>query len=415
MRIAQVAPLYESVPPRLYGGTERVVSHLTEELVRQGHDVTLFASGDSVTEARLVPVCERALRLAPDQRDPLVHHVLQLERVARLSPRFDVVHFHVDYLHFPLSRRHGVPQLTTLHGRLDLPDLAPLYQEFRDMPVVSISEAQRKPLPHARWLATVHHGLPADLYRFHERPGDYLAFLGRISPEKRLDRAIEIARRAGLELVVAAKVDELDRRYFHEVVEPLLAEPHVRFLGEVGERDKEELLGGARALLFPIDWPEPFGLVMIESLACGTPVVAFAGGSVAEVVEHGRTGFVVSDLDQAVVAVGDVDRLDRAACRRSFELRFSVERMAHHYVSLYEQVCRAAAPLALDQDPYLALAAQGVDDDAVAAPGDLDVDAGVADPETGDPELAQGDGKGRSLEADLAPGRGNREPEHRLQ
>jgi glycosyltransferase involved in cell wall biosynthesis len=419
MRIAQVAPLYESVPPRLYGGTERVVSYLTEELVRQGHDVTLFASGDSVTGARLVPACERALRLDPNRRDHLVHHVLLLERVVKLSPRFDVVHFHVDYLHFPLSRRHPVPQLTTLHGRLDLPDLAPLYREFPDMPVVSISDAQRRPLPYAQWLATVHHGLPPDLYRYRSEPGRYLAFVGRISPEKRLDRAIEIARRAGLELRVAAKVDDVDREYFHETVEPLLAAPHVRFLGEVGEREKDELLGNALALVFPIDWPEPFGLVMIEALACGTPVVAFAGGSVAEVIEHGRTGFVVSDLDAAVAAVNDVQRLDRATCRRSFELRFSAERMARHYVSLYEQVRRAASPLvvplALDQDPHLALPAQGVDDDPVSAASHLDVDARIPDPEPADPELAQGGGEGGSLEADLSAVRGDGEPEHRLQ
>jgi glycosyltransferase involved in cell wall biosynthesis len=344
MRIAQVAPLYESVPPRLYGGTERVVSYLTEELVRLGHDVTLFASGDSVTSARLVPACARSLRLHAGCVDQLAHHVLMLERVYQESPAFDVIHFHIDYLHYPLSRWRSVPQLTTLHGRLDLPDLMALYSEFRDMPVVSVSDAQRAPLPQAHWLATVHHGLPRDLYRFRPTPGDYLVFLGRVSPEKGVDRAIEIARRAGMPLKIAAKVDNADRDYFRDVVEPLLGEAEAEFIGEVDETAKDALLGNAYALVFPIDWPEPFGLVMIEAMACGTPVVAFPGGSVAEIVESGTNGFVVEEVDAAVDALRHVARLDRARCRESFETRFSVERMARDYVGLYQRAIGSGAP-----------------------------------------------------------------------
>jgi len=345
MRIAQVAPLYESVPPQLYGGTERVVSYLTEELVEEGHDVTLFASGDSRTRARLVPVCARSLRLDPEQRDQLAHHVLMLEEVAKRAAHFDVIHFHIDYLHYPLSRRQRVPQLTTLHGRLDMPELGALYAEFRDMPVVSISDAQRAPLPHASWLGTVHHGLPLELLRFSPGPGSYLAFVGRTSPEKGLDRAIEIARRAGIELRVAAKVDDADRDYFREVIEPLLDGPLVEFVGEIGEAEKEEFLGNALALLFPIDWPEPFGLVMIEAMACGTPVIAFPGGSVVEIVEPGRNGFIVPDAAAAVAAVGKVGDLDRSLCRELFEARFSAQRMARDYLELYERV------LELDRSP----------------------------------------------------------------
>lgn len=338
MRIAQVAPLFESVPPQLYGGTERVVSYLTEELVRLGHDVTLFASGDSVTSAQLVSCSERALRLDPSVRDPLAHQVLMLEEVAKRAACFDVIHYHIDYFHYPLSRRTAAPQLTTLHGRLDLPELAPLYLEFREMPVVSISEAQRAPLPHANWVATVPHGLPPDRLRFHPGPGRTLAFLGRISPEKRVDRAIEIARRAGIELRIAAKVDDVDRAYFESVIAPLLDGPFVEFVGEIGEADKSAFLGEALALLFPIDWPEPFGLVMIEAMACGTPVIAFPGGSVREVIEPGVTGFVVDGVPGAVVAIEHAARLERAACRAAFEARFSAERMARDYLALYERV-----------------------------------------------------------------------------
>jgi glycosyltransferase involved in cell wall biosynthesis len=341
VRIAQVAPLYESVPPKLYGGTERIVSYVTEELVALGHDVTLFASGDSVTSARLVPACERSLRLDPDCRDQLAHHVRMIEAVAKRAPDFDVIHWHVDYLHFPVSRRTAVPHLTTLHGRLDLPELVPLYDEFGDMPVVSISDAQREPLPQAGWLATVHHGIPRDLLRFSPGPGRYLAFVGRASPEKRLDRAIEIARGAGLELRVAAKVDPVDRAYFEEVIQPLLGDPNVRFVGEINEAQKSAFFGGALALLFPIDWPEPFGLVMIEAMACGTPVIAFPGGAVEEVVDPGVTGVIVDDMDAAIAAVHDAGRFDRARCRERFEARFSARRMADEYVALYEQLARS--------------------------------------------------------------------------
>jgi glycosyltransferase involved in cell wall biosynthesis len=338
VRIAQVSPLYESVPPKFYGGTERVVSYLTEELVRQGHEVTLFASADSVTSAELVHCAPMALRLDPDSIDTLAHHVVMLERVVSQDRRFDVVHYHVDYIHFPLSRRHHTPQLTTLHGRLDIADLVPLYREFPDMPVVSISKAQRQPLPWINWLATVHHGLPPDLYPFNPGPGRYLVFLGRISPEKRVDRAIEIARRVGLPLRIAAKVDRMDREYFAKEIEPLFADPLVKYLGEVGEADKAELLGNAQALLFPIDWPEPFGMVMIEAMACGTPVVAFRRGSIPEIIEPGVSGFVVDDVDEAVQATRCVAGLSRRRCREAFEARFTAERMAQDYLDLYRRL-----------------------------------------------------------------------------
>jgi glycosyltransferase involved in cell wall biosynthesis len=340
MRIAQIAPLYESVPPQLYGGTERVVSYLTEELVRQGHDVTLFASGDSQTRAELIAPCARSLRLDAECRDVLAYHVLMLELVAREAHRFDILHFHCDYLHFPLSRRRRVRHVTTLHGRLDLPDLVPLYREFADVPVISISDAQRVPLSWLNWVGTVHHGLPPDLYAFHPRPGAYLAFLGRMSPEKRPDRAIAIAQRCGLPLKMAAKVDPSDRAYFATQIAPLLKEvgSQVEFIGEVGGRDKEEFLGGARAVLFPIDWPEPFGLVMIEAMACGTPVIAYRCGSVPEVMDDGVTGFVVDTDDQAVEAVRKVQTLDRRRCRRVFEERFTAARMARDYVRIYRRL-----------------------------------------------------------------------------
>jgi glycosyltransferase involved in cell wall biosynthesis len=339
MRIAQVSPLYESVPPKYYGGTERVVSYLTEELVAQGHDVTLFASGDSSTRAHLVACTRRSLRLDKACVDQLAHHVVMLERVASRAAEFDVIHYHVDYLHFPLSRRVRTPQLTTLHGRLDMPDLQPLYREFSEMPVVSISNAQREPLPKANWLRTVYHGLPPDLYTLREQPGSYLAFLGRISPEKRVDRAIRIARRLGMPLRIAAKVDNVDRAYFSEVIEPLLDLPGIEYVGEIGEGEKDEFLGNAYALVFPINWPEPFGLVMIEAMACGTPVIAYRRGSVPEVVEEGVTGFMVTTLDEAVQAAERVATLDRRRCREVFERRFTVERMAHAYVDVYRQLC----------------------------------------------------------------------------
>jgi glycosyltransferase involved in cell wall biosynthesis len=338
MRIAQVAPLFESVPPQTYGGTERVVSYLAEELVRQGHDVTLFASGDSVTSARLVACHERSLRLDPTCIDGLAHQIVQLEQVFKRAGEFDAVHFHIDYVHYPLSRRERIPHVTTLHGRLDIPDLVPLYREFHEMPVISISDAQREPLPWLNWVDTVYHGLPDDLYTLRGQPGTYLAFLGRISPEKRVDRAIEIARRAGLPLRIAAKIDKADEEYFESTIRPLLEGSHVEFVGEIGEAEKDEFLGNAYALLFPIDWPEPFGLVMVEAMACGTPVIAYRDGSVPEVLDEGATGFIVTDEDEAIEALEDVPQLDRRECRRVFEERFSAARMARDYVEIYERI-----------------------------------------------------------------------------
>jgi glycosyltransferase involved in cell wall biosynthesis len=338
LRIAQVAPLYESVPPTYYGGTERIVSYLTEELVAQGHDVTLFASGDSHTKATLAAVCPRSLRLDTHCVDQLAHHLLMLERVMQHADDFDIVHFHIDYMHFPLSRRLRLTQLTTLHGRLDIPDLVPLYREFPEMPLVSISDAQRAPLPWVNWQATVYHGLPADLYRFRPEPGGYLACLGRISPEKGIDRAIEIAKQVGIPLRIAAKVDRADRDYFEQVIEPLLDHPLVEYVGEIGDEGKDEFLGNAYALLFPIDWPEPFGIVMIEAMACGTPVIAYSSGSVPEVMEQGRTGFIVDQLDDAVQAVRRVPLLSRARCREIFEERFTAARMARDYLDVYTRL-----------------------------------------------------------------------------
>jgi glycosyltransferase involved in cell wall biosynthesis len=337
MRIAQVAPLFESVPPKLYGGTERVVSNLTEALVDQGHDVTLFASGDSETRAHLVAACERSLRLDTQCIDQMSHHVLMLEKVFAAADSFDVVHFHIDYMHFPLSRRIGPRRVTTLHGRLDIPDLVPLYREFPREPLVSISGAQRKPIPWANWVGTVYHGLPDDLFRFEPRPDDYLAFLGRISPEKGIEHAVEIARRAGLKLRVAAKVDAADREYYEAAVRPLFDAPGIEFLGEINEYEKQEFLGKAFALLFPITWPEPFGLVMIEAMACGTPIVAFSNGSVPEVMEEGVSGFTCDGVDAAVEAVGRAGGLSRIECRRYFERRFTAGRMASDYVEIYQR------------------------------------------------------------------------------
>jgi glycosyltransferase involved in cell wall biosynthesis len=338
MRIAQVAPLYESVPPLYYGGTERIVSYLTEELVRQGHEITLFASGDSVTGARLVAACQRSLRLDKECVDQLAHHILELELVLQDTARFDIIHFHTDYVHFPLSSRQATPHLTTLHGRLDLPDLVPLYRQFPEVPVVSISNAQRRPLPWLNWQGTVYHGLPEDLYRFVKTPGTYLAFLGRLSPEKRVDRAIKIAQGVGMTIRIAAKVDAVDRAYFEHTVVPLLEEPLVEYLGEIGDGDKDEFLGNAYALLFPVDWPEPFGLVMIEAMACGTPVIAYRCGSIPEVIEPGITGFIVDSLEQAVGAVKRLSTLTREHCRRAFEQRFSVSRMAADYMAVYQRL-----------------------------------------------------------------------------
>ena len=343
MKVAQVAPLYESVPPKYYGGTERVVSYLTEELIRQGHEVTLFASGDSVTRAQLVAPCRHSLRLDKHCVDRYAHHVVMLEQVFQRADEFDVVHFHVDYLHFPVSRRQSIAHLTTLHGRLDLPDLVPLYREYRDMPVVSISDAQREALPWANWQASVHHGLPENLYDFHRERGEYFAFLGRISPEKRVDRAIAISKRVGIPLRIAAKVDPVDAEYFRTVVEPLLDDPLVEFIGEIGEGEKDEFLGNAYALLFPIDWPEPFGLVMIEAMACGTPIIAYSHGAVPEVMEQGRTGFIVRSFEEAVDAALRIPQLSRERCREVFEQRFTAGRMAGAYVDVYDRLCAYVA------------------------------------------------------------------------
>ena len=337
MKIAQVAPLMESVPPLLYGGTERIVSYLTEELVAQGHDVTLFASGDSRTAARLVPCAPQSLRLAR-VRDSIPAHLVMLDEVRRLADSFDVLHFHVDLLHYPLIRDFAWRTVTTLHGRLDLPDIHPLYRAFSDVPLVSISTNQRRPMPPVNWVGRVHHGLPHDLLAPRAGPRDgYLAFLGRISPEKRPDRAIAIAARSGRPLRIAAKIDRVDHAYWRDEIEPLVRRhPNVDYVGEIGDDDKAAFLGGASALLFPIDWSEPFGLVMIEAMACGTPVIAWNCGSVPEVVDPGVTGFVVDSVEAAVSAVGLIDNLDRRRIRTVFEERFTAARMARDYVAIYQ-------------------------------------------------------------------------------
>ena len=345
MRIAQIAPLYERVPPQFYGGTERIVSYLTEELVRQGHDVTLFASGDSKTSAKLVPCCKMALRLDPSVKNPLVYHIIMLEEVRQRIDQFDVLHFHIDILQAPLIRDIADCTVTTQHGRLDLPDLIPFYRIFRELPLVSVSNDQHKYLRHANWVGTVHHGLPRDLLPFQPNAaGRYLAFLGRISPEKGPNRAIEIAARAGMPLEIAAKVDRVDQTYWDEIIQPMVeAHSNVEFIGEIDERDKAAFLGEAAALLFPIDWPEPFGLVMIEAMACGTPVIAFRRGSVSEVVEDGISGFVVDTIEEAVRAVQRIVTLDRARVRAAFERRFTVDRMARDYVQIYRVLAPARA------------------------------------------------------------------------
>lgn len=341
MKIAQIAPLFESVPPRLYGGTERVVSNLTEELVRQGHDVTLFASEDSFTTADLVPCIPRAIRLDPDVLDPVPHIMVMLDKVQERAAEFDLLHFHIDYFQFTMFRGSRVPALTTLHGRQDLPDHLPLYSRFPTMPLVSISNAQRLPLPGANFVGTVYHGLPLDVLQPCDNRADgYLAFLGRMSPEKRPDRAIEIARRTGMKLKLAAKVDHADAEYFRSTIEPMIDGTQIEFIGEINESSKREFLGQASGLLFPIDWPEPFGLVMIEAMACGTPVLAFRCGSVPEIVEDGKTGYIVESVDAAVDAVPRLLALDRAAVRSRFEQRFSSAAMAREYVRIYKHLCR---------------------------------------------------------------------------
>ncbi|RZJ16319.1 MAG: glycosyltransferase family 4 protein [Brevundimonas sp.] len=337
MKIAQVTPLYEAVPPRLYGGTERVVAHLTDALVDLGHDVTLFASADAETRARLIAVRDQAIRLDPAPlKSDLAAHMTMLSEVLARADDFDVIHFHTDMVHFPFFERFADKTVTTLHGRLDLKDLAEVYDRWGQFALVSISDDQRRPLPHANWEATVHHGMPGDLYRFSPRSEGYLAFLGRISPEKRPDRAIEIATKLGKRLKIAAKVDAADSVYWEKTIRPMVENnPLVEFVGEIGDHQKSEFLGGADALLFPIDWPEPFGLVMIEAMACGTPVVAFRCGSTSEIIEDGATGFLVDTLEQAVAAAGRAPLLDREAIRARFDLRFSATAMARRYLDVY--------------------------------------------------------------------------------
>jgi glycosyltransferase involved in cell wall biosynthesis len=370
MKIGQVAPLMESVPPRLYGGTERIVSYLTEELVRMGHEVTLFASGDSITSAQLVGCVPTAIRLDANIHDPIPYYMLMLDRVRDAAEKFDILHFHIDQFHFPLFKSMAGRTVTTLHGRQDLPDIKPLYLGFPEMPLISISDAQREPVPKANFVATVHHGIPSDLYAPNFDPrGGYVAFLGRISPEKRPDRAIRIAQTLGIPLKIAAKIDRADEAYFREQIEPMLQGPGVEFIGEINERAKASFLSSARALLFPVDWPEPFGIVMIEAMACGTPVLAFEHGSVREVIDDGLTGRVVKSLDEAVTALPEVIALDRRKVRRRFEQRFSARRMAKDYLRLYEKLLsksrsgRRRRPVA---------------DDAIRVNGDnLLVDAGL--------------------------------------
>jgi glycosyltransferase involved in cell wall biosynthesis len=336
MKIAQVAPLYEAVPPRLYGGTERVVAHLTDALVDLGHEVTLFSSADAVTRAELVAVRDQAIRLDPAPlKSDLAAHLAMLSEVRRQAERFDLIHFHTDMLHFPLFEDMAARTVTTLHGRLDLKDLPEVYRRWPKFPLVSISDNQRLDLPFANWAGTVYHGMPDSLYRFSAAPRGYLAFLGRMSPEKGPDRAIAIAKRLGMRLRMAAKVDAVDVHWFREKIEPLLDHPLIEFIGEIGDAQKSDFLGGADALLFPIDWPEPFGLVMIEAMACGTPVVAFRCGSAPEVVEDGVTGFVVTGEEEAAQAVRRAAELDRREIRRRFDRRFSSTAMARAYLDLY--------------------------------------------------------------------------------
>jgi glycosyltransferase involved in cell wall biosynthesis len=344
VKIAQVSPLAERVPPTGYGGTERVVAYLCDELVRLGHEVTLFATGDSLTKARLIAPCDRALRLDSSVVDPQAHDAFQLEQVMEHADSFDLIHFHTGYSHFPFVRRQKIPSVTTFHGRLDVPDLKRLFRSARNIPVVSISDSQRDPFPNMSWQATVYHGLPLDLYTPRAGTGGYLAFLGRVCPEKRVDRAIEIAERVNMKLKVAAKIDASDREYVEKEVGSLLEHPLVEFIGECGGLEKEKFLGNAYALLFPIDWPEPFGLVMIEAMACGTPVIAYRAGSVTEIIDSGVNGFVVQSIEEAVDAVSRVQYLDRKRCRETFEQRFSSARMAADYIKIYDRLVTRKTP-----------------------------------------------------------------------
>jgi glycosyltransferase involved in cell wall biosynthesis len=338
MKIAQVAPLYEAVPPSLYGGTERVIHYLTEELVNEGHEVSLFASGDSVTSATLIAHVKRALRLDPACVDPLAHHIVQMDEVMRRADQFDIIHFHTDYLHFPLSSRCNTPCVTTLHGRLDIPDLQAVYRQFPRQPVISISNNQRLPLPGANWIGTVYHGLPANLHPMRQGKGGYLAFIGRISPEKGLSTAIDIAVRTKYPLKIAAKIDRVDQHYYEKHIAHLIDHPQIEFVGEINDEQKTSFLGDAEALLFPVDWAEPFGLVMIEAMSCGTPVIAFKKGSVPEVIENGVTGFIAESIPQAVEAVSKIHTLSRPTIRRVFEQRFTAKRMVTDYLRLYRRL-----------------------------------------------------------------------------
>jgi glycosyltransferase involved in cell wall biosynthesis len=339
MKIAQVAPLCESVPPQLYGGTERIVSYLTEELIELGNEVTLFASGDSVSRAQLVSPVAQALRLNPKCEDMIAPHMVQLADVMMMADEFDFIHFHTDYLNFILSDYIKTPHLTTLHGKLNIAELQLVYDRFPDQPVVSISHAQRKPLPQANFVGTVYHGIPKDMFQLSEGRGGYFAFLGRISPEKRCDRAIKIALACNTPIKIAAKIDKVDRDYFENEIQHLFDHPLVDFIGEINEQQKQDFLGNAKALLFPIDWPEPFGLVMIEAMACGTPVVAWNAGSVPEIIEHGKNGFIVNTVEAAIQAAQKATSLDRKAVRTTFVKRFSARRMAEDYLAIYQQLC----------------------------------------------------------------------------
>jgi glycosyltransferase involved in cell wall biosynthesis len=344
MRIAQVSSLMEAVPPKLYGGTERIVSFLTEELVRMGHDVTLFASGDSVTSAKLEACWPQAMRLDADAKDYLAPHIIMVEQIARRAHEFDVIHLHIDYLSFPILDRMSTPFVTTLHGRLDLPVLPPLYSMFPHVPVVSISDSQRTPLPEANYIGTIYHGLPTELLSQGPGDGGYLAFIGRISPEKGPDAAIRIAGEAGWKIKIAAKIDNADRAYFEKEIRHLFELPHVEYIGEINDDRKSEFLGNAAGLLFPIKWCEPFGLAMIEAMACGTPVIAMRNGSVPEVVDEGVTGFIVGSEAEAVAAVGKLSTLDRGLVRRTFETRFSARRMAEDYVDIFQELIADRRP-----------------------------------------------------------------------
>ncbi len=345
MKIAQVSSLMEAVPPKLYGGTERIVSYLTDALVDLGHDVTLFASGDSVTKAKLEPGWPHALRLDEGMRDYLAPHIILLETLARRAEEFDVIHLHIDYLGYPVLKRIGVPFLTTLHGRLDLPELRRIYETFSDVPLVSISDSQREPLPSANYIGTIHHGLPQNLLTPGDGSGGYLAFIGRISPEKAPDAAIRIAAAAGMKLKIAAKIDKVDRAYFEQHIEAAMAQPHVEYIGEIDETQKSEFLGKAAGLIFPIAWREPFGLAMIEAMACGTPVIAMNRGSVPEVIEEGVSGFIVENEEEAIAATHKLKTLDRAKVREAFDRRFTGKRMAEDYVELYQRLAAADRPL----------------------------------------------------------------------